>query len=690
MADDKNKIETISIIRDAKNAEDALKKVSSEMLKYTNDFTKIPKNLSKSFVDAEKKAKSYFDRLNRETQSLLGNFIPGKSQSSISIDDTRDLLRQINNLQRGYNQTSVNAQNIKNKINQVSEQVKFQKESAEALKTNTRYERAEAFGYLFDTFNQGFSQAMAAAESKYRMLASDAYSQGDWLKTKEFYEQAKSKNLQGNVVEGGTNAFGLGMTGAAIGAAFGPLGSLIGGVSAALVSLIGSAWKTSEELDAITAEMNRNKQLLIQAAFQIPKQFNLLSEDREIEHILSNPIDNKDQIAEDAKYYREAAEEAFDEASEQTNIINELTPKYNNYIAHKNKYGETNGILNNPSFKEMESFLTKDEKDRLLKEGTREMLDTTSILSLANKASSTYPNKVQKLYEEKYKPKNFTDEETQRLTTAKNSYNELISEFDRFDKLAKTFDQVSKTTEAAIKAKEEQKRREEEQKRREEERLYQEELAEENAIKANTEVLYDNRNLRSQESQRRNYIDYVNDLVKDKGASGALQELEKSDVFSKSAIESNLNTQQNRINEIKKQIDELNKLFELGELSAEGIARLIQLEQLLENRQQQLDSDKKLYGNEALKEREEDEKKQEEEEQKRKKYNETRDKLYELKDIYTNASSSQYLTQNLGSFSRYFGHTDPSLSLMKETNNTLKNILSRIENLDINNPSTYQ
>lgn len=688
MADDKNKIETISIIRDARNAEDALKKVSSEMLKYTNDFTKIPKNLSKSFVDAEKKAKSYFDRLNRESHNLLRNFIPGKSQSSISIDDTRDLLRQINNLQRGYNQTNVNAQNIKNKINQISEQVKFQKESAEALKTNTRYERAEAVGYLLDTFNQGFSQAMSAAESKYRMLASDAYSQGDWLKTKNFYEQAKKSNLKGNAIEGGTNAFGLGMTGAAIGATFGPLGALIGAVGGALASLVGSALKTSNELDAITVEMNRNKQLLIQAAFQIPKQFNLLSEDREIEHILSNPIDNKDQIAEDAKYYREAAEEAFDEASEQIKIIDELTPKYNNYIAHKNKYGEKKGILNNPSFKEMESFLTKDEKDRLISEGNKEMLETTSTLGF--KVSSLYPNKVQKLYEEKYKPKNLTDEETQRLTNAKNSYSELISEFDRFDKLAKTFDQVSKTTEAAIKAKEEQKRREEEEKLREEERLYQEELAEENAIKANTEVLYDNRNLRSQESQRRNYIDYVNDLVKDKGTSGALKELEKSDVFSKSAIESNLNTQQSRIDEIKKQIDELNKLFELGELSAEGISRLIQLEQLLENRQQQLDSDKKLYGNEELKKREEDEKKQEEEEQKRKKFNETRDKLYGLKDTYTNASSSQYLAQNLGSFSRYFGQTDPSLSLMKETNNTLKSILNRIENLNINNPSTYQ
>lgn len=239
---------------------------------------------------------------------------------------------------------------------------------------------------------------------------------------------------------------------------------------------------------------------------------------------------------------------------------------------------------------------------------------------------------------------NWLDEDIQKLSDLKVAYEQAIGEYNKYTKLRDAYsaaDKVIKTQETIDELK------------KEEERLNRE---------AASKQLTENRLYEKDETARYEFDKEIKKILSEKSTTDAINKLTGMSLEKQKA---SINTQAERIANLNKEIETLDTAYQNGTATASDLEKLVELEQARSTATKQLQADKDLYNSRAdvltsLQTARRD----------------------EVNNLAAAAGSSQYLAENYGSFSRYFGKTDPSLSLIKETNTILKSILETLNYTD--------
>lgn len=155
------------------------------------------------------------------------------------------------------------------------------------------YEFAQAINDVFSNITSHVSQAMAAAESRFRQEAGTSLQKGNYLDAVNQFKSASFANQTGNILEGFTNALGGVLVGAKVG---GPWGALIGGG----VGLGSGAYKWYQESTALDNERIKAGFQIIDTGRSSLDKFTTTREkesiSRELNSLLSDPVKNNDAI----------------------------------------------------------------------------------------------------------------------------------------------------------------------------------------------------------------------------------------------------------------------------------------------------------------------------------------------------------------------------------------------------------
>lgn len=239
-----------------------------------------------------------------------------------------------------------------------------------------------------------------------------------------------------------------------------------------------------------------------------------------------------------------------------------------------------------------------------------------------------------------------TDRETQEFMDLHKKYNETMEAQAENDRMAKSYGSAIKSTEASIKAREEAAQLEKER----------EEAAKSEAYKN----LNNYRTLAKEQNVRTEYAEELAGFMEAYGDKEGLEFFNQQSRDQKINLENSIKDQMAREEALNKEIEALNKKQEDGSITSDELKKQLELEKELADTTKQRKEDEKLLNNEEL----------------QKEIQDSANEKY--KNSLQRAESSKYLSENLGSFSRYFGKTDPSLNLMKESNNLLKGILNAV------------
>lgn len=247
---------------------------------------------------------------------------------------------------------------------------------------------------------------------------------------------------------------------------------------------------------------------------------------------------------------------------------------------------------------------------------------------------------------------NWSDEDVQRLHALKSEYERFMGDYEKYTKLTGAYGAANKAVEDYRIA--------ESLKKEEEYQRYE----------AANEALSENRLFAKDSAARSAYDKSLKGVSEATDIKEAIRLLSEIDM---TAATESINTQRARIAAYDTKINELNQKYESGNASASEVEQLVELEKTRSNAMQQLESDKDLYNgrNDVLQDL----------------YKQQRN---EVNNLASSASSSKYLAENYGSFSRYFGKTDPSLNLIKETNTVLRSILEELRYREGNNGIVYE
>lgn len=281
----------------------------------------------------------------------------------------------------------------------------------------------------------------------------------------------------------------------------------------------------------------------------------------------------------------------------------------------------------------------KAERDSSLKEQERIYSELKGITAESNQLRA--------------KP-NLSDDEIQKLLELNKEYAKLNKEYENLDKISKSYDGVIKSTESVIAAKE------------------KEAKAEKQAIADANRNLTQFRRENTADQAREDFSNELSEFMEAYGDQEGFDFFHQVERIQKTNLQNSINAAK----EYEKQLtDEINKL-DIKRLSetatSDDIKKQRELETERANLQKQITSDEELINGTKIKKELE---------------KSTKD---EVKDIFNSAQSSKYLADDFGSFSRYFGKTDPSLNLMKETNELLKGILRGVETINICTSSNFQ
>lgn len=453
-----------------------------------------------------------------------------------------------------------------------------QNEFGEKLNTQTKMERYQLGMMAADALEQGITQAAAAAEARYRALATDSAAKGQWVKAGEEFRTASNWNLGGNILEGAV------ATGRNFGAAYAMAGGGAQGVAAGVVVGLATAasqiTKINQEYQQIQEDLKRLKDQIVTAASGIPTAFNELQFALSHEAIISDPLANEGKIKENLQFSKQ----------------------YSDYM------------LSNAE-------ITKTDIDALYRK------NGTNV-------------------------ENWSDEDVQHLHALKSQYERFIGDYEKYSKLTSAYGAADKAVADY----------------REAERLQKEE--EYQRYEAANEALSENRLFAKDDAARTEFDKSLTTVAKADNISEAIRLLSEMDMTNASE---SINTQRARVAAYDTKINELNQKYEAGEASAAEVERLVELEQIRNSAMQQLQSDKDLYNsrNDVLQDL----------------YRQQRD---EVNSLAASASSSKHLAEDYGTFSRYFGKTDPSINLLKETNTVLRSILETIRYREGYNGIVYE
>jgi hypothetical protein len=547
--------------KDAEKSINTLEKVNREILKLSKSGKTVGDELRNSFTQARLNVEKY-------AKSLEGTL---KYQQNI-LKSTRGftgLNPRI--LQQNMGFTISNSKNLLNSTAGTLNKVDAETKMTNSLNAQTRLEMAQLGSQIIQTLTQGFEQAYAIIESKYKTMAGDALQNKDWLTAKDSLLKAHDAEDSGSIAGSIGNIIGNTAATSLAGIKGGPWGMLAAGAFGFGASLYNAFSEYDARQERQDYELKRAKEQMIKSTDGTFEGHQEAVQTRNRESLLKDPETNLKQIKADEKITRQQADSLFKNAS-----------------------------------------------------------------ILAYEINS---------YQEKNNSQGLTDIEVQRLLDLNAEYDKVMAEYKKFDQIAKSYENVIKSTEAAIEAKEREREKEEQAK---------------TEMQENLDVF---RSEVSQNNARKNFAEALEKNIKEKGEKdgfNAFYNNESSTEFT--ALKTSIEEQKKRAAELTESINFYKVLETSGVSTSEQLKHQLELERELESVKTQISEDEELLS--GNKQREEI------------------DKAYkdDYKSLVESALNSKYLAQDFGSFSRYFGKTDPSIAYIKETNNLLRELITTVEN----------
>jgi uncharacterized protein YdcH (DUF465 family) len=484
-------------------------------------------------------------------------------------------------------------------------------------------------GYMsvLDATERIISQAAAASESHYKFRANEFLSKGNFTQAIDSLETAKGFNIGGNILEGATNIAQTTAAGAAAGSVIPGVGTLVGAGAGAVVGTISEGIRIWQEW--------------------------ALSEE-EIEKV-------KNSLADLSKKLNETVN-GLDDALEFTATLDDIS---NEKTYEKRREGSLN-LYNN----------------------------------LIDEQNTVYDN-IQSLKQrlEQYKDIKGEDLTDEQLANSQKWTKELAEELDYYNQLDKKIDAAEKLTDAVYNA---EQQRLKEQKKLEDERLKQ--LKEEEKRLAEIEKqkialddqillsrdlkqiqdtsnqfkekLSENTNKFSNQSELLGLLSDITGInnVNKSSEELALESITKED---KEKLQTSINKQKELLKYYQEEHKVLDEKREDLTATIEELQKLQSLDNLIASISESIKNDTKLLNSisDGLKQI---------------KISKEIAQIGDYHNQIANLGSSKFLTSDLGSFNRYFGKTDPSVNLIKETNGLLKTLIQIVDNKEQQVLATFQ